>query len=102
MGTETFSDFLALLEREGELAKVSTRVDPKLEIAAICDRVGKTPAPHGHQELDKSAAGSLGGKALLFENVTGSDIPVAINTFGSYYRVNLALGTNTLSELAER
>ena len=62
MGTETFSDFLALLEREGELARVSAKVDPKLEIAAICDRVCKTPAPHGHQELDQSAAASLGRK----------------------------------------
>ncbi len=72
MGTETFSDFLALLEREGELARVSAQVDPKLEIAAICDRVCKTPAPHGHQELDKSAAASLGGKALLFRECLGA------------------------------
>ena len=102
MPSETLADFLALLEREGELARVSARVEPKLEIAAICDRVCKTPAPHGHRELDKSPAGALGGKALLLENVAGSEIPVAINTFGSYWRVNQALGTGTLSELAER
>jgi 4-hydroxy-3-polyprenylbenzoate decarboxylase len=102
MGTETFSDFLTVLQREGELATVSARVDANLEIAAICDRVCKTPAPHGHSELDKSAAASLGGKALLFQNVAGSDIPVAINTFGSYWRVNQALGTPTLSALADR
>src|SRR5581483_6107018 len=65
-------------------------------------RVGKTPEQHGHRELDRSAAAALGGKALLFENVEGSDIPVAINTLGSYYRVNKALGTETLSALAER
>jgi len=102
MATETLSDFLAFLDREGELARVPARVDPKLEIAAICDRVSKTPAPHANQELDRSAAAKLGGKALLFENVSGSDIPVAINTFGSYWRVNQALGCQTLSELAER
>ncbi len=102
MSTETLSDFLALLEREGELAKVPATVDPKLEIAAIAGRMSRTPAPHGHQELDQSAASKLGGKALLFENVAGSDIPVAINTFGSYWRVNKALGTNSLAELAER
>ena len=102
MGTETFSDFLALLEREGELAKISARVDPKLEISAICDRVSKSPAPHGHQEADRSPAADLGGKALLFQNVVGSDIPVAINVFGSYWRVNQALGSKTLAELAER
>ena len=102
MPSETLSDFLALLEREGELARVKTRVSPVLEIGAIADRVSKSSAPHGHQELDKSAAGSLGGKALLFENVEGSDIPVAINTFGSYWRVNQALGCDNLAALAER
>ncbi len=102
MSTETLSDFLALLEREGELAKVSATVDPKLEIAAIAGRMSRTPAPHGHQELDQSAASKLGGKALLFQNVAGSEIPVAINTFGSYWRINKALGTNSLSELADR
>jgi len=102
MPAETLSDFLAELEREGELARVRTRVSPTLEIAAIADRMGKTPAPHGNQELDRSTAAQLGGKALLFENVEGSEIPVAINTFGSYWRVNRALGTPSLSALAER
>ena len=41
-------------------------------------------------------------KALLFENVEGSDIPVAINTFGSYWRINQALGTENLEALAAR
>ena len=102
MGTATFSDFLTQLDREGELVRVKTRVSPILEIAAICDRVCKTPAPHGHDELDVSDAGKLGGRALLFENVEGSDIPVAINTFGSYHRINLALGTPNLTALADR
>src|SRR5215213_2843733 len=102
MGTPTLSDFLQLLEREGELARVKTRVNPVLEIAEICDRVCKTPAPHGHKERDKNPAAALGGKALLFENVEGSDIPVAINTFGSYWRMNQALGTESLTALADR
>jgi 4-hydroxy-3-polyprenylbenzoate decarboxylase len=102
MGTETFSDLVNLLERSGELMRVKARVSPILEIAAISDRMCKTPAAHGHSELDKSPAGNLGGKALLFENVEGSDIPVAINTFGSYWRVNQALGTENLTALADR
>src|SRR5258708_29381535 len=102
MGTETFSDFLQLLDRNGELARVKARVNPVLEIAEIADRMSKSPAPHGHNELDRSPAAALGGKALLFENVEGSDIPVAINTFGSYWRVNQALGTDNLTALAER
>jgi 4-hydroxy-3-polyprenylbenzoate decarboxylase len=102
MGTATFSDFLELLDRQGELTRIKSKVDPILEIAEICDRVCKTPAPHGHHERDRTIPGTLGGKALLFENVQGSDIPVAINTFGSYHRVNLALGTDNLDALAER
>src|SRR4051794_29849589 len=102
MVTETLSDLLVLLDREGELARVKARVSPVLEIAGIADRMSKSPAPHGHKELDRNPAGNLGGKALLFENVEGSDIPVAINTFGSYWRVNQALGTENLEALAVR
>jgi 4-hydroxy-3-polyprenylbenzoate decarboxylase len=102
MGTETFSDFIALLDKAGELARVKTAVSPTLEIAAIADRICKTVAPHGHAERDKSPAAALGGRALLFENVEGSDIPVAINTFGSYWRINQALGSDNLDALADR
>src|SRR5688572_3686513 len=102
MATAMFSDFIAMLDREGELARVKAKVSPVLEIAGVADRMSKSPAPHGHKELDRNPAGNLGGKALLFENVEGSDIPVAINTFGSYWRVNQALGTNNLEELAAR
>ena len=102
MSTPTFRDFIELLDRAGELARVKAKVSPVLEIAEVCDRVGKTPAPHGHRERDRNPAGNLGGKALLFEDVEGSDIPVAINTFGSYWRVNQALGTDNLEALAER
>lgn len=102
MPTATLAEFVALLEKEGELARVKSRVSPVLEIAEITDRVCKMRAPHGHQELDRNPAAGLGGKALLFENVEGSDIPVAINTFGSYWRINKALGSENLEALAGR
>jgi 4-hydroxy-3-polyprenylbenzoate decarboxylase len=102
MSTATLSDFINELETAGELARVKTRVSPILEIAGISDRMSKSPAPHGHGELDRNPSGKLGGKALLFKNVEGSDIPVAINTFGSYWRVNRALGTENLEALAAR
>ena len=100
--TTTFSDFLQFLESNGELVRVKTKVDPILEITEIADRMSKMPSPHGHNELDKNLSGKLGGKALLFENVMGSDIPLAINTFGSYWRMNQALGTDNLEALAAR
>jgi UbiD family decarboxylase len=53
MSTETFTDFLALLDREGELARVAAPVTPILEISEIADRMSKSPAPHGHQEPDR-------------------------------------------------
>src|SRR3954465_8134898 len=102
MPTATFREFIELLEKNGELSRVKAKVSAKLEIAEICDRVCKTSAPHGHGERDRSAAANLGGKALLFENVEGASMPVAINTFGSYWRVNQALGTDNLEALAER
>jgi 4-hydroxy-3-polyprenylbenzoate decarboxylase len=102
MAAATLSEFISDLESQGELARVRARVSPILEIAQIADRMSKSPAPHGHKELDRSPAGALGGKALLFENVEGSDIPVAINTFGSYWRVNRALETDNLESLAAR
>src|SRR5688500_11417466 len=76
MPTETLSHFIDLLEKNGELARVKAKVSPVLEIAEIADRVSKSPAPHAHNELDRSPAARLGGRALLFENVEGSDIPV--------------------------
>ncbi len=46
--------------------------------------------------------GGYGGHALLFERVKGSSLPVAINLYGSYERVCLALGCSDLGELAGR
>ncbi len=98
----TLQDFIQHLDRNGELARVKAEVNPELELAEIADRVMKSPASHVSNERDKSPAARLGGKALLFENVKGSDIPVAINLFGSYWRVNQALGSDNLEALAER
>src|SRR5256885_3648853 len=43
-----------------------------------------------------------GGPALLFENPKGSDIPVLINQFGSERRMRMALGVDSLDEVADR
>jgi 4-hydroxy-3-polyprenylbenzoate decarboxylase len=93
---ETLRDFVGALERAGELRRVSAPVSPVLEIAAIADRVSKSPAPRA--QPSESARRNdprhchLGGHALLFENVQGSDWPVLINAFGSYRRAEMALG----------
>ncbi len=79
------SEFIAVLDKERELARVTEPVSPDLEIAAITDRVSKSPG---------------GGPALLFERPTGFDIPVAINLFGSLKRMCIALGVEKLDDLA--
>jgi 4-hydroxy-3-polyprenylbenzoate decarboxylase len=76
--------FIETLEQAGELVRIKTYVDPKLEIAEITDRISKTPG---------------GGKALLFEN-TGYDFPVLMNAYGSERRMCLALGVHHLDDVA--
>jgi 4-hydroxy-3-polyprenylbenzoate decarboxylase len=94
---ETLRDFVAALDRAGELKRISAPVSPVLEIAAAADRVSKGPAPTGPaasaRRSDPRFCG-LGGRALLFEHVEGSDTPVLINAFGSYRRMEMALGCN--------
>ena len=102
MAFPTLQDFVSHLERNGELHRVAAPVDWKLEIGAIADRSAKLPAPHPHSERDRHIHANAGGKALLFETVKDSSIPVAINTFGSYWRVCQALGCESLDALAER
>lgn len=91
----TLREFVEALERAGELRRVRARVDPVLEIAAITDRISKGRAPHPPSESAKrcdQANFDRGGPALLFENVVGSSWPVLINAFGSYRRMEIALG----------
>jgi 4-hydroxy-3-polyprenylbenzoate decarboxylase len=92
----TLRDFLEALDRAGELHRVTARVSPILEIAAITDRVSKSPCVNGSkyaQAFDPGHA-DRGGKALLFESAEGCDFPVAINVFGSYRRMEMALGVH--------
>jgi 4-hydroxy-3-polyprenylbenzoate decarboxylase len=95
--------FLAALDERRWLKRVTVEVDPVLEISAIADRVSKMPAAD-RQAPPKSdpVHGGRGGCALLFQKVRGSAWPVAINTFGSYARIMLALGCGDLQELADR
>lgn len=85
MAYKDLREFLRRLEKEGELKRIAAEVDWKLEVAEITDRVTKQ-----------------GGPALLFENVKGYKMPLAINLFGSHRRMNLALEVESLQEVADR
>jgi 4-hydroxy-3-polyprenylbenzoate decarboxylase len=78
-------DWIALLEREGELVRISAEVDPDLEITEIVDRTVKS-----------------GGPALLFEKPKGSEHPLLINQFGAERRMCLAFGVERLDDVAKR
>ncbi len=82
MANSGIKNFIASLEKSGNLQRIKEFVDPVLEIAEITDRVTKA-----------------GGKALLFEN-TGTAFPVLINAYGSDERMAMAIGRDTLDEAA--
>src|SRR5262245_49635598 len=92
MSLDTLSDFIAAIDKIGELHRISAPVKVHLEITEIADRVSKMPG---------------GGKALLFEHPvlrdgTKSPYPVAINLFGSMKRTSLALGVENLDDIGAR
>ncbi|MDP4129702.1 MAG: menaquinone biosynthesis decarboxylase, partial [Bacteroidota bacterium] len=84
MAFKQLSQFIDALESAGELIRIKTFVDPRLEMAEITDRVSKTPAQN---------------KALLFEN-TGYDFPVLMNAYGSEKRMCIALGVSRLDDIS--
>lgn len=94
MSYASLREFVEALDKAGELHRVTAEVDPILEVTEIVDRVSKSPAattsehaaafdPHHHH---------LGGKAILFENVKDASFPLLMNAWGSYRRIEMALG----------
>ncbi|WP_019023501.1 MULTISPECIES: 4-hydroxy-3-polyprenylbenzoate decarboxylase [unclassified Thioalkalivibrio] len=77
-------DFIDGLEARGELKRITTEIDPNLEMTEIADRVLRA-----------------GGPALLFENPKGSDIPVLANLFGTPERVAMGMGEDSVEALRE-
>jgi 4-hydroxy-3-polyprenylbenzoate decarboxylase len=85
MAFRSLGDFLAALEAAGDLVRVKAPVQRDLEIAEFARRVIASDGP-----------------ALLFENVPGATMPVAMNVLGSSRRLSMAFGTKDLDEPAER
>ena len=83
-----FSDlqaFVAALEADGDLVRVTAPVDPHLEVTGIVQRVVRERGP-----------------ALLFENPTRGEMPLLINAFGTERRMARALGVQSLDEIGDR
>ena len=92
MTIDSLREFVAEIERAGELVRITHPVKTRLEIAEIADRVMKSPG---------------GGPGLLFEHPVldsgvKSPIPVGINLFGSIRRMQIALGCERLDDIGGR
>ena len=85
MSFRDLREWIALLEREGELVRVGAEVDPHLEVTEIVDRTVRA-----------------GGPALLFERPKGSEQPLLINQFGTERRMCLAFGVERLDDVAAK
>src|SRR5437899_7925511 len=89
MAFDSFRDFLNALESACELSRVTQPAATELEITELADREMKSPG---------------GGKALLIEKPTVngevSPFPLAINTMGSWKRMALSLGAQSVDEVA--
>tara|TARA_R110002073_G_scaffold2611_2_gene17012 strand:+ start:55990 stop:57471 length:1482 start_codon:yes stop_codon:yes gene_type:complete len=77
-------DFIATLEERGDLVRISTEIDPHLEMTEIADRTLRA-----------------GGPALLFENPKGHRVPVLANLFGTEQRVAWGMGAESTGGLRE-
>jgi len=85
MPYDSLRDFIEKLEKENELARIKHEVDPVLEMTVIAEKAVKAS-----------------GKALMFENPKGYDIPVLMNAFGTEKRMKMALEVERFEEIGER
>jgi 4-hydroxy-3-polyprenylbenzoate decarboxylase len=89
MAYESYRAFVDALDRAGELRRIAQPVATELEMTEIADREMKAPG---------------GGKALLFEKPTVNGVvspfPVAINTMGSWKRMALSMGADSVDDVA--
>ena len=89
MAFGSFGEWVRRLDQAGELKRISQPLATELEITALADREMKAPG---------------GGRALLIEQPTihgrPSPFPVAINTLGSWKRMALSLGAESVEAVA--
>ena len=75
-------DFLAKLEKIGDLVRIKEEISPVLEITEICQRLLEAQGP-----------------AAIFERPAGAAMPVVANLFGTTARVAQAMGVDGIGEL---
>ncbi len=92
MTADSLREFITEIDEASELVRVRRPVSVMYEITEIADRCMKSAG---------------GGPALLFEQPVLADgqtsqIPVAINLFGSISRIGIALGVDDLDAIGHR
>ncbi|HYP13132.1 MAG TPA: UbiD family decarboxylase domain-containing protein, partial [Bryobacteraceae bacterium] len=85
MAYQNLQEFIAALERAGELKRIPFEVDPYLEVTEFADRSVKQNGP-----------------ALLFERPKNSSVPLLINAFASMRRMEIALEVQSVDQVAAR
>ncbi|MBT9260132.1 MAG: menaquinone biosynthesis decarboxylase [Clostridiales bacterium] len=112
-------EFLSLLEKEGELKRIREPVDPYLEMSAFAEEALRRGGPA--LLFEKPHPGHLAKRGVSPDPVAvevrkpqprvvplppygarASEVPVAMNLFGSERRIGLALGVSDLEEAAGR
>jgi 4-hydroxy-3-polyprenylbenzoate decarboxylase len=84
MSYKDLREFIAALEKKGDLVRIKQPIDPNLEMTEIADRTLRQ-----------------GGPALLFENPTQGNMPVLANLFGTQERVAMGMGADSITALRE-
>lgn len=84
MSYKNLREFIAALEKKGDLVRIKQPIDPNLEMTEIADRTLRQ-----------------GGPALLFENPTQGKMPVLANLFGTQERVAMGMGADSITALRE-
>src|SRR5256885_11362465 len=92
MALDNLREFVAAIDKAGDLTRVARDVSVDKEITEVADRCMKSAG---------------GGPALLFtqpmlRNGGKSRYPVAVNLFGSERRMSLALGVECLDHVGAR
>jgi|YNPBryantNP2012_1023418.scaffolds.fasta_scaffold09570_3 4-hydroxy-3-polyprenylbenzoate decarboxylase len=88
MAYRDLHEFIARLEKNHRLKRITAPVSQDLEITEIANRVMKGAREHN--------------VALLFENVRGQTMPVIIGLFGTEERMAWALGVERLADLTTK
>src|SRR5258705_4325737 len=92
MALDNLREFVAAIDKAGDLSRVARPVSVDKEITEVADRCMKSPG---------------GGPALVFtqpmlRNGAKARYPVAVNLFGSERRMSLALGVECLDQVGAR